>query len=94
MKITAKWIASPEGDYQGARVFGHAFAPKKAIKKATLYASAMGVYVPFINGARVGKGVLAPGWTSYKYRVQYQGYDVTALLKDGENRVEIGVGRG
>ena len=94
MKITAKWIASPEGDYQGVRVFGHAFRPEKAIKKATLYASAMGVYVPFLNGERIGKGVLAPGWTSYKSRVQYQGYDVTALLTDGENRVEIGVGRG
>ncbi|MBE6602489.1 MAG: alfa-L-rhamnosidase [Ruminococcaceae bacterium] len=94
MKITAKWIASPEGDYAGARLFTKCFAPKKEIKKATLYASAMGIYAPFVNGTRVGKGVLAPGWTSYKYRVQYQGYDVTALLTASENRIEIGVGRG
>lgn len=94
MKITAKWIASPEGDYQGERKFCKCFTPKKAIKKATLYASAMGIYAPFINGARVGKGVLAPGWTSYKHRVQYQGYDVTALLTEQGNAIEIGVGRG
>ena len=94
MKITAKWIASPEGDYQGARVFSHAFRPAAAVKKATLYASAMGVYAPFFNGVRVGKGVLAPGWTSYKHRVQYEGYDVTQLVTAGENRMEIGVGRG
>lgn len=94
MKITAKWIAAPEGDYQGARSFCYGFTPSKAIKKATLYASAMGIYAPFVNGVRVGKGVLAPGWTSYKHRVQYQGYDITALLEAKENCIELGVGRG
>ena len=94
MKITAKWIAAPEGDYTGARSFCYGFTPAKAIKKATLYASAMGIYAPFVNGTRVGKGVLAPGWTSYQHRVQYQGYDVTELLEAKENCIEIGVGRG
>ena len=94
MKTFAKWIAAPEGDYMGARSFCTDFTPAKAVKKAVLYASAMGIYAPFINGKHVGKGVLAPGWTSYKNRVQYEGYDVTDMLTANENCIELGVSRG
>ena len=53
----------------------------------------MGVYAFYLNGARVGKGILAPGWTSYTSRVQYQTYDVTALL-ESSNELAFGVGQG
>jgi alpha-L-rhamnosidase len=33
----------------------------------------------------VGDAVLAPGWTDYAQRVAYQTYDVTGLLRPGEN---------
>lgn len=36
---------------------------------------------------------MAPGWTSYHNRLQYQIYDVTELL-DTENKIEITVGNG
>ena len=36
-----------------------------------------------INGQRVGDQVFTPGWTSYRKRLQYQTYDVTALLQSG-----------
>ncbi len=93
MKSSAKWIASP--CLAGSEVYTlrHAFRLKKAVKKATLYASALGVYVPYLNGARVGKGVLAPGWTSYHSRVQVQSYDVTAQLAE-QNELAFGVGLG
>ena len=38
-----------------------------------------------LNGARVGDAVLAPGWTDYRTRIEYQRYDVTDLLREGEN---------
>jgi alpha-L-rhamnosidase len=53
--------------------------------RARLYASARGVYEPRLNGARVGDAELAPGWTEYHSRLQYQVYDVTALLRAGDN---------
>ena len=93
MKPTAVWITSPE-DLGGAAVsFVKEFAPRKPIKKATMHATAMGLYALYLNGARVGKGVLTPGWTSYQHRIQYQTYDITAALQES-NRLEARVGQG
>lgn len=51
------------------------------IKKARLYASACGVYEFSINGKKAGDFVLAPGYTDYNRRIQYQTIDVTDLVK-------------
>jgi alpha-L-rhamnosidase len=61
---------------------------------ATLRISALGLYCAFINGARVGDGLLTPGWTSYWDRLSYQTYDVGAMLQDGENTIDIWLGDG
>jgi alpha-L-rhamnosidase len=53
--------------------------------RARLYATAHGVYEAQLNGARVGDIELAPGWTEYHRRLQYQTYDVTSLLRKGSN---------
>ena len=53
--------------------------------RARLYATAHGIYEPRLNGSRVGDGELAPGWTEYHRRLQYQTYDVTALVRMGSN---------
>ena len=91
----AFWITSPRDAGVAAYRYEKAFSTaEKPLKKATLSASAIGVYVAELNGARVGHAVLAPGWTSYKHRVQVQSYDVTNLLRAGENRLSIGVGQG
>lgn len=55
------------------------------IVKARLYITACGLYEARINESRVGDFVLAPGHTDYTKRIQLQTYDVTALLKNGEN---------
>ena len=57
----------------------------KPVAKARLFATALGLYEMHINGRRVGDHVLAPDWTDYRKRVRYQVYDVTSLLKPGEN---------
>lgn len=49
-----------------------------------LYITCQGVYEAEFNGRRVGDHFLAPGWTSYESRLQYQTYDVTSLLRAGE----------
>ena len=55
------------------------------IAKARLYITACGLYEARINGERVGDFVMAPGYTDYTKRVQYQTCDVTNLLCSGEN---------
>jgi alpha-L-rhamnosidase len=62
--------------------------------RAYAYVSALGAYELHINGHRVGDHVLAPEWTDYNSRVQYQTYDVTRLLREGENAVGAIVGDG
>ncbi len=55
--------------------------------RATLYASALGIYELHINGKPVGDAYFAPGWTDYNRRVYYQTYDVTSLLAEGGNAI-------
>ena len=70
------------------------FPLEKTVRRARLYATARGVYELFVNGTRVGKDVLAPGWTDYHRRVQYQTYDVTPLLAEGQNALGAVLGDG
>jgi alpha-L-rhamnosidase len=63
------------------------FTAEKAISQARLYVSALGMYEVHINGQKVGDQVLAPGWTEYSKRVPSQTYDVTNLVKQGENAI-------
>ena len=74
-------------------MFRKLFAAEKAIKKAELLITALGIYHAEINGQRVSNFVLAPGWTSYDHRLQVQTYDVKDLLEE-ENDLRILVGRG
>ena len=70
------------------------FLLDRPVRRARLYATARGVYEPYLNGSRVGDEVLAPGWTDYDRRVQYQTYDVTPLLTEGENALGAVLGDG
>ena len=61
---------------------------------AKLYATALGVYSLSLNGRPVTEDLFAPGWTRYQDRVQYQTYDVTELLRSGENAWGAMLGNG
>lgn len=64
------------------------------MRTAVLKVTALGLYFAEINGARVGNCYLTPGWTSYNKTLQVQEYDVTDLLKKGENVISITVNEG
>lgn len=88
----AEWIT---GDYAVRKkrrypvdCFRKAFSAAD-VKKARLYITACGLYEAKLNGARVGDFILAPGITDYRKRVQYQTYDVTALVREGENILTV-----
>ena len=61
------------------------FAVKPQVQRAMLYVTALGIYEMHLNGRRVGDHVLAPDWTDYRKRIRYQTFDVTSLLKTGDN---------
>ncbi|MBR7160995.1 MAG: alpha-L-rhamnosidase N-terminal domain-containing protein, partial [Clostridia bacterium] len=86
--FSAKWLRPfSEEKVLAATEFFRSFSVRGKIKKATLWASALGVYAARLNGTKVSY-VLAPGWTAYEHRVQYQEYDVTALLRE-ENTLSL-----
>ena len=57
----------------------------KKIRKAVIRASALGCYDLYLNGLRVDERYFAPGYTQYTRRVQYQEWDVTDRIGDGES---------
>lgn len=66
----------------------------KVVKRARLYATARGAYWFYINGQRVGDGYLNPGWTDFRHRIMYNTYDVTQMLRQGNNALGIELGHG
>ena len=89
----AKWITGnfPVNKKERYPVdcFRRAFACKKPIRSAWLYITACGLYEAKLNGKKAGNFCFAPGYTDYRKRVQYQTYDVTGLLREGENELTV-----
>ncbi len=85
----AQWIAGNYTVRKSERYpvdcFRKTVAIEKPVKRARLYATACGLYEARLNGEKIGNFCLAPGHTDYRKRVQYQTYDVTAMLQSGEN---------
>jgi alpha-L-rhamnosidase len=77
-----------------APFFRKAFAISKPVKRAVLFATALGVYDLRLNGRPVDTDALSPGWTDYDKRVHYFGYDVTSRLQPGENALGAILGDG
>lgn len=64
------------------------------IASARLYVTSLGLNEVEINGQRVGDVYLRPGWTAYDSRLQYDAYDVTALVRSGANVIGATLGDG
>ena len=94
----AKWIeagfAEKDSMNRPAQYFRKQFSTNKKVSSATAYITAQGMYEAQINGKRVGDQYLTPGWTSYNKRLQYQVYDVTNLLTNGNNAIGVAIGTG
>lgn len=89
----AKWITSPF-DKEIHPLLYKAFAVQGKIKKARIHATGLGVYELEINGTKVGDEYLAPYFNDYHKWLQYQTYDITELLCEGENAIGAKLGNG
>jgi alpha-L-rhamnosidase len=94
----ARWISLPStrpvSALQSPSYLRRDFQLTKPLLRATLYATARGVYLPYLNGKRIGNTLFAPGWTDYKKRIAYQTYDVTNELIAGANTIGAIIGDG
>ncbi|MGW9129792.1 alpha-L-rhamnosidase [Streptomyces sp. NPDC055681] len=98
-KALARWGSGPWGKVtpssSPAAQLRHEFRLKRSsVARARLYSTALGLYEAHLNGERVGEDRLAPGWTDYRKRVQYQTYDVTKLVRAGANALGVTVATG
>ena len=91
-------LLSPQG-WKGRWIGGNDLLRKEftlagSVVRARAYISALGYYELRINGEKVGRNVLDPGWTTYDKRVLYTVYDVTPHLRQGANSVGVMLGGG
>lgn len=75
-------------------LFRKIFTIKKPIQNATLFVTGLGHYEASVNGERIGKAFLSPGWTQYDKRVLYNTYDITKNVNAGENAIGVILGNG
>ena len=85
------WIGVNNDDKKDPKspYFTNDFVIRNKITSANLFITSRGIYEAHINGKRVGKSYLTPGWTSYNNRIQYQAYDVKDMLSSGDNRLGV-----
>ena len=69
-------------------------ATKQVIACDRVRATALGIYELHLNGQRVGDAYFTPGWTDYDQRAYYNTFDVTDLVKQGENAIGAWVADG
>lgn len=70
------------------------FVLEELPEQATLCATAHGVYALWLNGQRVDSRRLAPETTPYETMLYYQVYDLTSMLRKGENTLRVLLGDG
>ncbi len=82
---TGRWITDASYDTPPRQSpvpmeFRTRFDTRRAVRRAWVEATALGVYELELNGRKVGADYFAPGFTSYQHHIQYQTYDVTDML--------------
>lgn len=101
MLFNSQWITYTTGPYQDrdapygnpSPYFRRSFCLKGAVAKATLFASALGVFKLYLNGKPVSNDYLSPGWVDYRKKLPFLRYDITAALQE-KNAVAAILGDG
>ena len=77
-----------------SEIFTEGILVRKPVRRATIYATALGLYELHINGEKISDAYFTPGWTDYDNRVYYNTYDVTAQIQSGGNAIGAILGDG
>ena len=86
-------LLSP-AEESGAPMLLKRFAVRNTLASARLYTTARGIYEYEINGKRLSEDRFNPGSTDYRFRILYNTYDITPLLKRGYNAIGAMLGAG
>lgn len=93
-----QWITGPGGLDDDAvlptYVFRKQISVSKPVRRARMYASALGCYTVSLGGREVSAEYFAPGYTQYTQRIPYNTYSVTELLRQGDQEIRAEVSGG
>lgn len=91
---SAQWITPDWEDKSIHPLLRRSFHLEGKVTSARVYVSGLGLYELALNGQRVGDEYLTPYCNAYDKWIQYQTFDVTALLQTGENVIGAMLGNG
>lgn len=98
-KWKGRWISDPLYTFKDKKVSPVPLAFKKTIcfkdnkiKEIKLYATSIGVYDVLVNNKKISNRFFAPGFTNYKSNLQYQTYDLTNELHNGDALIFVVAG--
>lgn len=87
-----RWICAPAATE--ALLLRKEFVVRTNLARAVVHVSGLGHYEMFLNGAKVGEDLLAPGWTDYDVTILYDTREVGRQLRPGLNAVGLALGNG
>ncbi|QZT37875.1 glycoside hydrolase family 78 protein [Halosquirtibacter xylanolyticus] len=88
----AKWITTTKPIY--SPLYLNEFEISSTLKSAYCYVNCQGFFELYVNGQKVGKDILSPAVSDYRYENYYLTYDIRKYLKKGKNRIGIWTGKG
>jgi hypothetical protein len=92
----ARWITTDPATYtsNALPVFRRTIPIEKPVTRATAQLCGLGHHELQINGTKAGNDLLEPAWSNYAKTCLYVTHDVTSLLRDGENVIDVWLGNG
>jgi alpha-L-rhamnosidase len=91
---TAQWVTAQEEITNESPLLRGQFKVDKKVEQAIAYVTARGFYEFFLNGEKVGDHVLDPAITDYSKTILYSTFDVTSMVKRGNNVAGAILGNG
>jgi len=97
-KVLGRHGMAPWGDGSASAgplpILRRPFQVERPLRRAVVRVCGLGQYALSVNGREVNDTWLDPGWTNYRATCPYDTYDVTALLRRGENAMGVMLGNG
>lgn len=90
----AVWLEAPSCPDKTSPLFQKEFSLSALPDKAELFISGVGFYHATLNGVPVTDQLLNPAFTAYDKRVYYNRFEVSSLLKEGTNVLQVLLGNG
>ena len=91
---TANWIGAIDTLATKSILLRKDFSLTDVPEQAMVYVCGLGHYELYINGLKVDESVFKPLWSNYNKTVYYNTFDISHLLRKGNNTIGVMLGNG